>query len=329
MAGAPNLHLFNIIYFVVVTVDIVPGIAFYCFLSSQIEYKEYLMFLAFSIQDFWITIFLERKKKKYVTHHCLNQTTFAAVGGRYPRNIFSGKETRNYLFCVQIILMVDALNEMFPMGSLSHKIVHGVILIFWVSLFAIYIPVKHYLHSREYFPEIFQEEKKSTRRVFYMTKPAVLIPRQPCNISMIKQHYQTGQRIESLPQQGSSILMETRLPFKKNVTCAKKENKERIECLPLQGSSVLVEKRLPFERNVTCAKKENEERIECLPQQVSSALVETNLPFKRNVVTCPKKENKERIECLPHQGSSILLGTRQHQNHLSTNVSRNLCDIEI
>ena len=129
-----------------------------------------------------------------------------------------------------------------------------------------------------------------------MTKPTVLIPRQPCNISMIKPHYQTGQRIESLPQQGSSILMETRLPFKKNITCAKKENEERILCLPQQGSP---------------------------------KLVETKLPFKRNVVTCPKKENEERIECLPQQGSSIWLGPRQHQNHLSTNVSRNLCDIEI
>ena len=145
VAGAPNLHLFNIIYFVVVTVDIVPGIAFYCSISSQIEYKEYLEFLAVFIQDFLITIFLERKEKKYVNQHCLNQTTFAALGGRYPRNIFSGKETRNYLFHVQIILMVDILNEMFPIGSLNHKIVHGVILVIWVSLFAIYIPVKHYL----------------------------------------------------------------------------------------------------------------------------------------------------------------------------------------
>ena len=288
VAGAPNLHLFNIVYFVVVTVDIVPPIAFYCSIPSQIGYKEYLEFLYIFIQDFLITIFLERKENKYVTQHCLNQTTFAAVGGRYPRNIFSGKETRNYLFCVQIILMLDFfVSEMFPIGSLNHKIAHGVILMFWVSLFAIYIPVKHYLHSREYFPEIFHEEKKSSREVFYMTKPAVLIPRQPCKISMTKQHYQTDERIECLPQQGSSKLVEKRLPFKRNVTCAKKENNVRIV-----GE---------FKRNVTRAKKENEERIECQPHQGPYVLAETRLPLKRNV-TCFKKENEERIECPPQQG---------------------------
>ena len=129
VAGAPNLHLFNIVYFIVVTVDIVPGIAFYSYHSifSRIGYKEYLEFLAVIIQDILITIFLERKEKKYVANHCLNQTTFAAVGGRYPRNIFSGKETRKYLFCVQSILLLDMLNGEFPVGSLYHKIFHWVV----------------------------------------------------------------------------------------------------------------------------------------------------------------------------------------------------------
>ena len=213
LAGAPNLHLFNILYFVVVTVNAVLSIAFYSSKPSQAGYREYLELLAWAIIDILITIFMERKKKKCVTHRCLNQTTFAAVGGCYQRNIFSGKETRDYLFCVQSILILDSLNGIFSAGSLNHKIGYGLILIYWVSIFAVYIPVKHYLHSRECFPEIFSGEKKIPRAVFFMTKPSALIPRHPCNTSLTKKTYHSGHMQESPPQQGSSSMV------KKDVAC--------------------------------------------------------------------------------------------------------------
>ena len=110
-----------------------------------------------------------------MAHQCLNQTTFAAVGGHYPRNIFFEKETRNYFFCMQSILLLDLMNTMFPIGSLNHKIV--------LSIFAIYLPVKHYLHSKQNFPEIFHKENKSTMKEFHMTKSTVLIPRHPCTLA--------------------------------------------------------------------------------------------------------------------------------------------------
>ena len=78
----PNLELFNILYWLTVSVMAVCGCAFYVTLFNEIEYKEYLELLLLLGIDFLFMAYLENKKRRYVAGQCLNQTTFAAFGGK-------------------------------------------------------------------------------------------------------------------------------------------------------------------------------------------------------------------------------------------------------
>ena len=107
------------------SVSAVCGCAFYVTLFNETEYKEYLELLSVLGLDFLLLGYLENKKRRYVAGQCLNQTTFAAFGGKKRYNIFTGKDTRNYFYCMQIIVLLDFLTENYPVGLFYHYLVHG------------------------------------------------------------------------------------------------------------------------------------------------------------------------------------------------------------
>ena len=179
----PRLQLFNTLYWLTVSAFAACGCAYYITLVNETEYKEYLELLSVLGLDFLLMGYLENKKRTYVAGQCLNQTTLAAFGGKRRHNIFSGKDTRNYFYCMQIIFLLDLLTEKYPVGSFYHYLLHGTTVTYYTFIFAVYIPTKHYHSALQNFPELFREEKKITREGFYVRKPEKLIPRQPCNIS--------------------------------------------------------------------------------------------------------------------------------------------------
>ena len=183
----PSLRLFNILYWLSVSTFTVLGCASYIPLFNEAKYKDYLEGLCILCLDFLLLGLLETKNRRYVAGQCLNQTTFAAFGGKRRRNVFSGRDTRNYLHCMQIFFLLDLLAEKYPVGSLYHYVLHGTTVTFWAFIFAVFIPIKHYYLAVQNFPEMFCEEKKIISEEFYIRKPEILIPRHPCNMPNIKQ----------------------------------------------------------------------------------------------------------------------------------------------
>ena len=118
----PNLRLFNVLYWVTVSAFAVTGCGYYTSLyCTAVEYKDFLELIFVIGLDLLLIEYLEKRKKKYVAGQCLNQNTFSAFGGTRRKNIFSGKETRKYVFCFHSILLFDLLLEKLPVGSFSHK----------------------------------------------------------------------------------------------------------------------------------------------------------------------------------------------------------------
>ena len=185
--GEPSLKLLNILYWMTVSTFTVYVCAYYITLLDGAEYKDYLETLSLLAHDFVLLGYLETKNRRYVAGQCLNQTTFAAFGGKRRRNVFSGRDTRNYLHCMQIFFLLDLLAEKYPVGSLYHYVLHGTTVTFWAFIFALFIPIKHYYLAVQNFPEMFCEEKKIISEEFYIRKPEILIPRHPCNMPNIKQ----------------------------------------------------------------------------------------------------------------------------------------------